>query len=174
MYLIFIEGGISIVYCKLKTLNTCTSRFTSRIYISLVYLCIRQMESSITDQNSFTVHSSVIKCAKSWWPIGKWCSRSMENKWGASYRKRSVFPIYILLISDLSPKESDSHGSRSGTATAALVSYYQQPGASGYMLDQALDVLFTLSERSKKAYFTSCEWQQCLSELSELLYFLLI
>ena len=55
----------------------------------------------------------------------------------------------VKVMAQLSTNEADPSSSWLDTATETLGSFYQQPGTSGYILDQAPDVLLILIERSK-------------------------
>ena len=57
-------------------------------------------------------------------------------------------------LSLMSSEEADNCKERADATTQALKAYYQQPAASQYNLDEALNALVTLTERSQKLVHT--------------------
>ena len=64
----------------------------------------------------------------------------------------------------MSSEEANNCKERANAATQALKAYYQQPGASKYNLDEALNALVTLTKRSQK--LVHAEQQKKFLELS--------
>ena len=67
-------------------------------------------------------------------------------------------------LSLMSSEEANNCKERADAATQAIKAYYQQPGASNYNLDEALNALLTLTERSQK--IVHAEQQKKFLELS--------
>ena len=67
-------------------------------------------------------------------------------------------------LSLMSSEEAKNCKERVDAATQAIKAYYQQPGASKYNLDEALNALLTLTERSQK--LVHAEQQKRFLELS--------
>ena len=65
----------------------------------------------------------------------------------------------------MSSEEANNCKERADAATQALKAYYQQPAASQYNLDEALNALVTLTERSQK--LVHAEQQKKFLELSQ-------
>ena len=68
-------------------------------------------------------------------------------------------------LSLMSSEEANNCKERADAATQAIKAYYQQPGASNYNLDEALNALLTLTERSQK--IVHAEQQKKFLELSQ-------
>ena len=67
-------------------------------------------------------------------------------------------------LSLMSSEEANNCKERADAVTQAIKAYYQQPGASNYNLDEALNALLTLTERSQK--IVHAEQQKKFLELS--------
>ena len=67
-------------------------------------------------------------------------------------------------LSLMSSEEADNCKERADATTQAIKAYYQQPGTSKYNLDEALNALLTLTERSQK--IVHAEQQKKFLELS--------
>ena len=68
-------------------------------------------------------------------------------------------------LSLMSSQEANNCKERANAATQALKAYYQQPAASQYDLDEALNALVTLTKRSQK--LVHAEQQKKFLELSQ-------
>ena len=68
-------------------------------------------------------------------------------------------------LSLMSSQEANNCKERANATTQALKAYYQQPAASQYNLDEALNALVTLTKRSKK--LVHVEQQKKFLELSQ-------
>ena len=68
-------------------------------------------------------------------------------------------------LSLMSSEEANNCKERVNASTQALRAYYQQSAASQYNLNEALDVLVTLTDRSQK--LVHAEQQKKLLELSQ-------
>ena len=67
-----------------------------------------------------------------------------------SLRKNQAKEMLITL-SRMSNHEADVHKNHADASTQALRTYYQQVGAAKYNLNEALDALVTLTDRSQKS-----------------------
>ena len=67
-------------------------------------------------------------------------------------------------LSLISSEEANHCKDRADASTQALKAYYQQPRATQYNLNQALDALVTLTDRSQKLVYA--EQQKKFLELS--------
>ena len=70
-----------------------------------------------------------------------------------SFRKTQTKDM-LKTLSLMSSEEADNCKERADATTQALKAYYQQPAASQYNLDEALNALVTLTERSQKLVHT--------------------
>ena len=68
-------------------------------------------------------------------------------------------------LSLMSSQEANNCKERANAGTQALKAYYQQPAASQYNIDEALNALVTLTERSQK--LVHAEQQKKFLELSQ-------
>ena len=68
-------------------------------------------------------------------------------------------------LSIMSSEEANNCKERANASTQALRAYYQQPAASQYNLNEALDALVTLTHRSQK--LVHAEQQKKFLELSQ-------
>ena len=70
----------------------------------------------------------------------------------------------LITLSRMSNHEADECKNHTDASTQALRTYYQQAGAAQYNLNEALDALVTLTDRSQKA--VHAEQQKRFTELS--------